>query len=85
MNICTSLPLHYYYYYYGITELKIQKAVPNKVGVKGPLISADHSALPLNLPLLSLLTYLSNGPVSFRGVIQLKLAVVGPGRPTRLK
>lgn len=32
-----------------------------------------------------LLPYLSTGPVSFRGALQLKLAVVGPGRPTRFK
>lgn len=40
--------------------------------------------LNLNLP-LPLLTHLSTGPVSFRGVLQLKLAVVGPGRPIRFK
>lgn len=37
------------------------------------------------LPSFPLFTYLSTGPVSFRGVLQLKLALVGPGLPTRFK
>lgn len=46
------------------------------------MLPGVQCVLPLNLPLL---TYLSTGPVSFRGVLQLKLAVVGPGRPTRFR
>lgn len=46
------------------------------------LLIEVQGPLSLNLPLLS---YLSTGPVSFRGELQLKLAEVGPGRPTRFK
>ena len=40
---------------------------------------------PQSNPLLPLPPYHSTGPVSFRGELQLKLALVGPGRPTRFK
>lgn len=47
------------------------------------LMNAEHSMS--NFSSLSLLTYLSTGPVSFRGVLQLKLAEVGLGRPISVK